>query len=222
VIPAYQAGATVRDVVSGIQAAAPDAVVYVIDDGSTDATATLAQAAGATVESLGRNRGKGAALAAGIGRALDAGAGIIVTLDADGQHPPALLPRLIGPVASGVADMVLGARARSGDMPWGRRFTNWISATVASRLGRVRVPDAQTGYRVFTRHVALSVRTAARAYVRYDYEAAFLLAALRAGHQVVSVEIPTIYPAGPGSHFRQWGDGWRVARVFARYILGAA
>ncbi|MGH7567477.1 MAG: glycosyltransferase family 2 protein [Gemmatimonadales bacterium] len=213
VIPAFQAAATVGGVVVAARRAAPGARVYVVDDGSTDCTGGASQAAGATVVSHPRNRGKGVALATGIARALTDGAEVVVTLDADGQHPPDAIARLAAPVAAGEADLVLGARARTGAMPLGRRCTNWLSAALASRVGRQAVPDAQTGFRAFRRRVAETIRPAER---RYDYEAAFLLAVLAAGFRVRSVPVPTIYD-GTASHFRHWGDTWRLARVFARY-----
>jgi hypothetical protein len=219
-IPAYQAAATVGAVVAGSRAALPDAIVYVIDDGSTDSTGATATAKGAVLIVHAHNRGKGAALAVGIERALADGAGTIATLDADGQHPPDVLPRLLAPVRDGAADVLLGARARTGAMPFGRRCTNWLSASLASRIGRQPVRDAQTGFRAFTRRVALTVAPQVARYTRYEYEAAFLLAALRAGFSVQSIEIPTIY--GASSHFRHWGDTWRLARVFGRYLLGAS
>jgi glycosyltransferase involved in cell wall biosynthesis len=219
IVPAYQAAATVAAVVTGAEAAIPGAAIYVVDDGSTDATATAAAQAGARVLRHAANRGKGAALAGGIARALEDGAAVLATLDADGQHPPAWLPRLLAPVRAGRADLVLGARARSGPMPMGRRLTNWLSSAVASRVAAGVVPDAQTGLRAFSRALALAVRPALARHDRYEYEAAFLLEALRAGFRVQSVAIPTIYQGAP-SHFHHWGDGWRVARVFGRYFFG--
>jgi glycosyltransferase involved in cell wall biosynthesis len=145
---------------------------------------------------------------------------VILTLDADGQHPPAEIPRLVAPILNGQADLVLGARNRSAGMPISRRFTNWLSASLASRIGGQRVRDAQTGFRAFTSEVAQRVRSDGD---RYEYEANFLLDALRAGFRVASVEVPTIY--GPRSHFRSWADTWRMARAFARHagriVLGA-
>jgi glycosyltransferase involved in cell wall biosynthesis len=221
IVPAYQAAASVAGVVAGARAALPDAAVYVVDDGSSDATGAAATAAGAVVMRHPNNRGKGAALAGGIARALADGAVVLTTLDADGQHPPDALPRLLAPIRGGVADLVLGARARTGSMPLARRCTNWLSATLASRIGRRPVPDAQTGLRAFSRRLATTVQPRIAAYRRYDYEAAFLLAALRAGFAVSSVDVPTIYTRS-ASHFRNWSDGWRVARVFVRYLLGAS
>jgi glycosyltransferase involved in cell wall biosynthesis len=208
-------------VIGRVRAILPQAAVLVVDDGSTDETGAIAVHASGLVIRHARNAGKGAALATGIARALDEGAEAIVTLDADGQHPPDALPQLLAELAPGAVDLVLGARARSGGMPVPRRFTNWISATIAGRIAGTPVPDAQTGLRAFTRRLAVDVTPRIVRYTRYEYEAAFLLAALRAGYGVRSVAIPTIYDGQP-SHFRSVADGWRVARVFARYLLGAS
>jgi hypothetical protein len=105
-------------------------------------------------------------------------------------------------------------------MPISRRVTNWLSASLATRIGGQPVRDAQTGYRAFTRAVGESLQPAGD---RYEYEANFLLDALRAGHRVVCVDVPTIY--GAPSHFRPWSDTWRMVRAFARHtgriVLGA-
>ncbi len=221
VIPAYQAAATIAEVVSRTSHAVPDATVYVVDDGSTDGTRDEGRGTGATVLVHPRNRGKGAALSTGIAAALDGEAGVIVTLDADGQHPPEEIPRVAAPVLGGEADLSLGARARTGAMPWGRRCTNWLSAALASRIGGVAVPDAQTGFRALSRRAAQLVRPGEQGY---DFETAFLLAALARGLRVRFVPVPTVY-AGRPSHFRHWEDTWRQARVFTRYgraiIFGA-
>jgi hypothetical protein len=215
VIPAYQAARTLGAVVRETCAAVPQAAVYVVDDGSTDGTGRVAEelAAGVVLLSHPANRGKGAALATGITRALADGAAVLVTLDADGQHPPALIPRLVGPLTDGSADLVMGARARMHPMPLARRCSNWLSTALASRIGGQAVNDAQTGFRAFSRRVGESIRPAE---TRYDYETVFLLAALERGFRVGSVSIPTIYGHSE-SHFRDWRDTWRVARVFARY-----
>jgi hypothetical protein len=92
---------------------------------------------------------------------------------------------------------------------------------IASRIAGTPIPDAQTGLRAFTSRLAAEVAPRISRYTRYEYEAAFLLTTLRAGYGVRSVTIPTIYDGQP-SHFRSVADGWRVARVFARYLLGAS
>lgn len=213
VIPAYQAAATIGEVVSQTLGILPDANLIVVDDGSADGTGEAGRGKGTTVVTHPRNRGKGAALRTGLARARADGAEVIVTIDADGQHPAAEIPRLLQPIAAGAADLVLGARARNGAMPVSRRLTNWLSASVASRIGRQAIRDAQTGFRAFTRALAERVQPAGD---RYEFEANFLLEALRAGYRVTSVEVPTIY-GGP-SHFRYFGDTWRMVRAFAQQL----
>jgi glycosyltransferase involved in cell wall biosynthesis len=213
VIPAYQAAVTIGGVVRGAQRAFPSATVYVVDDGSRDGTWEEGRGKGARVLVHPRNVGKGAALRTGITQALADGAGILVTLDADGQHAPDQIPRLVAPIGTGEADLVLGARARTGAMPFERRCSNWLSAALASRIGRSGVPDAQTGFRAMSRRVADTIRPRED---HYDFEIAFLLEALTRGFRVRSIPIATVYEGRP-SHFRHWSDTWRQARVFTRY-----
>src|SRR6266702_4132880 len=103
VIPAYQAAATIAAVLAASVRALPSAALYVVDDGSRDGTGEGGRGNGATVLVHPRNLGKGAALRTGIDRALADGAAIVVTLDADGQHPPEEIPRLVAPIAAGEA-----------------------------------------------------------------------------------------------------------------------
>ena len=213
VIPAYQAAETLPAVLAGIRATLPHAALIVVDDGSRDGTATAATGAGARLCRHDRNQGKGAALRTGIAAGVDAGAAAIVTLDADGQHSPTEAPSLLAPVMAGAADLVLGARARSGSMPLSRRTSNWLSSVLATRAVGVPVPDAQTGFRAFTRTVAQAVRPSEP---RYDWELAFLLGAAAAGFRISSVPVSTVY-AGARSYFDYVGDTLRVARVFTRH-----
>jgi glycosyltransferase involved in cell wall biosynthesis len=211
IIPAYQAASSVGKVFDRARAAVPDARIWVVDDGSTDGTQRALPAEHVLRHS--ENRGKGAALRTGIDRALVDGATAIVTLDADGQHPPEEIPRLLEPIFGASADLVLGARARTEAMPLPRRFTNWLSSTLATRIGGVGVPDAQTGFRAFSAEVGL-LNTPDE--TGYDFEAAFLLFALVWPWRVVSVMIPTLYQDSR-SHFETGRDTLRMARVFWQY-----
>src|SRR5579859_3671995 len=213
IIPAYQAAATVGDVVGRVRAVLPGARIYVIDDGSRDATAAAGRAAGAEVLAHAVNRGKGAALRTGVDEAASRGADAVITLDADGQHAPEAIPALLAPLGQGTADLVIGARDRSGAMPLPRRFSNWLSSAVTSRIGGHAIVDAQSGFRAFRATLARAVRPPES---HYDYEAAFLLGALAGGWRVTSVPVPTIY-AGAPSHFGSWSDTERLARVYARF-----
>lgn len=198
-----------------VREACPGAAVHVVDDGSGDDTAARAEAAGAAVVRLGTNHGKGRALTAGLEAALANPAALrLVTLDADGQHPPEAIPALLAPLEAGAADLVVGARPRRAtEMPLARRGSNWLSSRLMSRALGVTVPDSQSGFRAMSRAVAERVRPAGR---RYEYETEFLFAAAAHGFRIAAVEVPTVY-AGAQSHFRYLADTLAVARVYARH-----
>src|SRR4051812_11145813 len=112
-IPAWNEQASVGEVVHDIATSLPDADVLVVDDGSTDATAARARAAGARVASLPFNQGLGAALQTGYLYALREGYDLCAHLDADGQHPPGEVARLLEEVREDRADLVIGSRYRA-------------------------------------------------------------------------------------------------------------
>jgi glycosyltransferase involved in cell wall biosynthesis len=214
VVPAYRVAAVLPDLLSRARRAAPGAAVFVVDDGSNDGTGAAAAAGGASVLRHPANRGKGAALATGLAAAAASGARIIVTLDADGQHPPEAVPALVAPVAAGEADLVVGARApRAGPMPLGRRMTNRLSSSLVSRALGVRVPDSQSGFRAMRREVAQRVRPAGAGY---EFETEFLFLAARLGYRITAVPVPTVYDGAP-SHFRYGADTIAIAAVFLRH-----
>src|SRR5438045_9641196 len=113
-VPAYQAAAHLGEVLLGLAALPERPHVLVVDDGSRDATAEVGRQFGAEVHSFAANRGKGYALLAGFDRLRDYDG--VVTLDADGQHPPECVPAFIAAFDE-ATDLVLGARARTPDMP---------------------------------------------------------------------------------------------------------
>lgn len=126
--------------------------VVVIDDGSTDKTAMVAEKAGATVIGHGSNKGKGAAVRTAFEYARKAGCKALVLLDGDGQHDPAYIPSLVKPVLEDKADMVVGSRyldvksSIPGYRTWGHRVLTFFT-----NLGsRVRLTDSQSGLRAFS------------------------------------------------------------------------
>jgi glycosyltransferase involved in cell wall biosynthesis len=213
VVPAYRAAATLPGLMARVRAAAPAAALIVVDDGSDDDTAAVAAAAGAAVRRHRRNEGKGRALATGLASAAAAGAEVIVTLDADGQHPPEAIPALVAPVVAGEADLVVGARARTAAMPVGRQMSNWLSSAIVSRAVGRAIPDSQSGFRAMRRDVAAAVRPRGR---RYEFETEFLFLAARRGFRIAAVAVPTVYDGAP-SHFRYAGDTLSLASVFLRH-----
>jgi glycosyltransferase involved in cell wall biosynthesis len=215
VVPAFRAARTIGALIERVRQVSPGATVLVVDDGSDDDTAARALAAGAAVASHDRNEGKGRALATGLDAATALEAmRFVVTLDADGQHAPEAIPALLAPLATGEADLVLGARRRSpAVMPLNRRLSNWLSSTLVSRALGMEVPDSQSGFRAMTRAVALAVRPSGR---RFEFETEFLFQAAQRGFRIGAVEIATVY-GGEHSHFRYVGDTLRLARVFLRH-----
>ena len=148
VIPAYDAARTVAEVVHETKRAWGDlGVVYVVDDGSTDATAERGHAAGAEVVFHRENRGKGSAIRTGLERALRDGHAAAVTLDADGQHPPREAARLAQLPGTDDA-MVLGVRdLRGAGAPRPNRISNAISNGFLSIFSRRLLTDTQCGLR---------------------------------------------------------------------------
>ena len=114
-IPAWNEEDNLPDVLDELHAELPDAHVLVVDDGSTDGTAAVAADHGAEVLSFGVNRGLQAGIAAGYAHASEHGYAYCGRIDADGQHPPAELRRLLALVRSGECDVAIGSRFVSGE-----------------------------------------------------------------------------------------------------------
>ena len=114
-IPAWNEEANLPAVIDGLRATIPDADVLVVDDGSTDRTADVAREHGAQVHSLGANKGLRVGIATGYRWALDHDYAYCGRVDADGQHPPRELARLLALVRGGECDVAVGSRFVSGD-----------------------------------------------------------------------------------------------------------
>jgi glycosyltransferase involved in cell wall biosynthesis len=126
--------------------------VVVIDDGSSDATAEVASEAGASVYQHSRNRGYGAAIRSGIEKGRELGADILVILDGDGQHDPKDIPKLIKPLLSGEADIVIGSRflGKTKRPPLYRRVGQRILTAVTNVGSGENVSDSQSGFRALS------------------------------------------------------------------------
>jgi glycosyltransferase involved in cell wall biosynthesis len=208
-IPAYQEAPRIGPVVAGARRHLP---VVVVDDGSTDGTAEVAEAAGATVLRQVPNAGKGAALRAGFRHALDAGAAAVVTLDADGQHDPDEIPGFLERFARDRPSLVIGQRDL-GSMPPVRRLANTLGGvTLTLALGRA-VPDNQSGYRLVDRTLMRALLDSDE--TGFEFEVEMIARAVALGLPIASVPIRTIYEGAP-SHIRPWRHLREFLRVSAK------
>ncbi len=214
-IPAYQAEAWIGEVVRQTLEFVP--LVLVVDDGSRDATAERAREAGAEVLSLPSNIGKGNALRMAFESLFRRGYSWVVTLDADGQHQPGEIPRLLAAAEAG-ADLVLGSRENSfREMGWLRRVSNRGSSRIISKVAGLNLPDAQTGFRVYSKDL---LDKTGFPECRFEAESCVLVRAGRLGLRVEAVPVAMVTADGRGtSHYRAWIDGLRIAWAVTRAWL---
>jgi len=221
VVPAHDEALRIGRVVEGAGRHVP---VIVVDDGSSDATAELAQGAGATVIRQSPNQGKGAALRAGFAAAIEAGAEAVITLDGDGQHDAAEIPAFLGEHARGVivgepAEMIIGARSFR-RMPPVRRAANWLgTVALSAALGRW-IADNQSGYRLVGRRLMGAMLDSREQ--GFSFEVEMIAVCLREGWPISWIPIRTIYAdershIRPGRHLREFlavtGRARRIARA---------
>ena len=189
IIPARNEAAAIGGVVEPLVRQGMD--VLVVDDGSTDDTARLAQAAGAQILPRHANHGKGAALRDSFAWAIERGYDAVVTMDADGQHAAEDVPRLVAAAETTGAAIIIGNRMEQPKrMPPVRRLTNLCMSLVLSRLTRQRIPDSQCGLRLVRCDLLRQCRLQSD---HFEIESELLLEAARLGARVASIPIQSIY-----------------------------
>jgi len=221
-IPAYQAETSVADVVREVLEAAARAEmqlpVWVVDDGSSDATWSVARDAGAHILRHPSNRGKGRALLTGFRALLESGFDAAVTVDADGQHPAAEALRLAAYPASPTA-LVLGIRDLCRDgAPKNSRFSNSISNRFLSLFTGQELRDTQCGLRRYPLAETLALRLKSPGYA---FEAEVILRAARAGYAIEQVPVQVFYPEPSKrmTHFHNVRDPARIVfRVLGTWL----
>lgn len=189
VLPAYNEEKVIQDVTRDIQKAGYKNIV-VVDDGSQDKTFETASAVSSVTALRHRlNRGKGAATKTGIEAAKKLGAGIIVTMDSDGQHNPADIARLIEPINNDHCDVVLGSRLiNPAGMPWYKILANFIGNAVTWYFYGLWVTDSQSGFRAYSRHASQVINTKTDRY-EYDSEVIREIYLYRLKYQEVPIEV---------------------------------
>lgn len=193
IIPAYNEAQHIAQVVASARRFLP---VLVVDDGSTDNTAQLAEAAGAEVLCQKANRGKGAALRAGFIHALGLGCEAVITLDGDGQHDPLEIRKFLNTYTARPADLIIGQR-NFGQMPFSRQLANTTGRWLFSWAVGLPIPDNQSGYRLLSRKFIEKLLDSSEQ--GFEFEVEMLVTCLKQHFDLAWIKIRTIY-AGEASH----------------------
>jgi len=219
VIPAYNEAATIRDVAS--RALEQCAQVIVVDDGSSDDTVARLEGLPLTVLQNGQNAGKAASLWNGLRYALQEGAAAVITLDGDGQHDPADIPRLLGAAQAHPGAVIIAARLQNRESaPRARLFANNFADFWISWAAGQWVHDSQSGFRLYP--AALLRGFTPRADRRYGFvfESEVLILGVRRGFPALSVPIASVYRHGArASHFRPVADITLIVRMVAWKLI---
>ncbi|HYP28795.1 MAG TPA: glycosyltransferase family 2 protein [Blastocatellia bacterium] len=229
IAPAWNEGERIGRVVRAVPSGVVEQTV-VVDDGSSDDTASHAEKAGATVIRGRENRGVGAAIRSGIDYAREQGYDVVVIVSGGGKTPPEQIPRLLQPILEGRAELVQGSRYKEGGeflrMPLRRRLgTRAYTMLFSFFVGR-RVTDASSGFRA----IKLSLLEDRRINLwqewldRYELEPYLLFKALRLRHRVVEVPVTIEYPQENDgiayTKMRALVDWWKIFRPVVFLGLG--
>ena len=198
IIPALNEGARIGKVIDGVRRAAGAVDVLVVDDGSEDDTAARARAHGAAVVSHPFNLGYGAALQTGYKHAARAGYSCLAQIDADGQHDPADVQRLLAPIQTGSADVVIGSRfaeARGYRMGAARTIGRTFFQRLLVACGGPRIADPTSGFQALGREAFL---ICCDDFYPSDFpDIDVLLLLHRRGLRIVEIPV-TMAPSPPG------------------------
>jgi glycosyltransferase involved in cell wall biosynthesis len=214
IIPAYNAEASLEELVYRINRSVENPRIVVINDGSTDKTGDIAKSAGVEVLNHEKNKGKGAALQTGFDFVKkNTEIEFIFTIDADLQHRPEDIPEFIRVQQQANADIVIGCRKRTGTgMPVHRIASNALTSAFVSIRTRRKIEDSQCGFRMIRRKVLENIRLESAGY---EAETEFLIKAAGQGHKIDFVPISTVY-GNEKSHMTNWKTTVNFIKVLFR------
>jgi len=214
VIPAFNAESTIAQVIQGVLEQNLPAIV--VDDGSADQTSRLAAQAGATVLRHPANQGKGAALQTGFAFALHQQASAVVTLDADAQHAPHEIERLIAAHCQSPDALIIGARSLTeAAMPKWNLVGNRISTFFLRYFSGQPLLDSQSGFRLYPKTFLEKIIPRTR---HFETESEMLLLGAKRGFHTCHVAISTLYAPAQKSYFHVARDTWRIITVVLRIL----
>jgi len=229
-IPAYNAGATLADVIARVPADSWPAIaaVWVIDDGSTDDTAAVAEELAATHPEIRllrheRNRGYGAAVRSGLSACRDSDADFVVCLHSDGQYPPEQVPAFIDHMAVNGVDVLQGSRhldgtALRGGMPYYKYLAGKVLTWMENRTFGLRMTDYHSGFLIYSRRAVERIPFDDLSYY-FDFDLEVIASARSRSLSIGELGIATRY-GDETSHLNPIYYGLRCLRVMVRYRLG--
>ncbi|MBT3232595.1 MAG: glycosyltransferase family 2 protein [Calditrichaeota bacterium] len=215
IIPSYNVGDYLGNVLQKTKQYIPEHNIVVVDDGSEDGTVDIARQHNVVILSNPNNMGKGFALKTGIGYIIERKPQWVITMDGDGQHDPEILQAFISRATEDIEDIIIGERRRHGGMPWDRRFSNYSTSKLLSIVTGVSIKDAQCGYRLI-RGSFIDVRNLKSN--NYDFETECLLQWANKKARFGWLPVPTIYSGAPSSMNRV-RDTFRFLRVVFKDIF---
>lgn len=214
-IPAYNAGLTISELIEKTSKFVDKSNILVIDDGSEDQTFAIAQKAGAVVLKHETNKGKGEALKTGFKYAQKKDYEALFTIDADLQHDPSSIRDFLQKANQNFSGIIIGTREINlKKMPLARWLTNNLCSAILSIFSGQKIRDSQSGYRLISTQVLKRIKLKAK---KYDLESEILVKAGRSGFKIDSVPIPTIY-RGSKSFINPFVDTGRFIRIMWRSI----
>ena len=219
VIPAYEEVACIRDVATRALETCPK--VIVVDDGSIDATSAQLEGLDVRVLRHAENRGKADALWTGCSAALAMGATAVVTIDGDGQHDPADIPRLLAVHAKYPDRIVIGSRLHDrANFPTRRYYANRTAGFWISWAAGYPIADTQSGFRVYPASLLRRLRREDFIGRGFTLESEVLIIASRVGVRSIAAPIAGIYPkTARASHFRPVADIALIVVMVAGHLL---
>ncbi len=213
IIPVYHHSGHLTEVIAGVAQTLPREHILVVDDGSPEASALIAEALGVQVVRHDRNRGKGAALRTGFRFWREHGMEWALTLDGDGQHDPGDIPSLLEAAREGGADLIIGSRmADLTTMPPDRRFSNRTTSSLLSLLTGRKIEDSQCGFRLVRLSLLEGVRFREEGFA---FESEMILRLSRRGARLRFVPVRTVYDGRRSSSMRRFRDTLRFLRMVA-------
>ncbi len=212
-IPAYNAAKTILPVVrESLEHGLP---VVLVDDGSTDSTSALVAGLPVTLLRHQQNRGKGAALKTGFAWAVKSGFDAVVTIDADGQHDVAAIPRLVSSAQNGMWGILIASRHTQFEQMAGlRKFWNRIGVWCIWKRTGFEITDSQSGFRYYSGDVVEKLSLESNGYA---LEMEILLKAWKNGFTIGSLPIAARVADGRAtSHYRPIRDTFTISMTFLR------